>query len=777
MTNSTLEHASGTSINTGDRACPTADRSSAERFAGLLGRFFPIAAWLLACCFLLGRWGMTGDDYSVGVVDPVTGEYNWSLSPWRIIPYFWRPLLMIEWHYLHSWFWRSMWVLHLLSAVFHGATAWVLSRVVVRTGADRRTGVIAALLFVVYPMNFEVVYWATAASIIQAALVWLALVLLTVRYAEVGGWWRLVVGGIAAFTVPCLYEQPMSGFPMLAMLSIGTLAGRVPWKPLVLRSLAMTAVSGLAGIGYTVLLIVTTPPDRRGSGQSMISPSLETLAARFSSVAHDVQHRAGLDAMRQVIKGGLKFGWTALGSTGGVLAFCGLVGLAMCWVLFSRSEPQEAAASREEINRSRPWRSVWMIACGLGIAALSFLPTIAVQQQPVWARNLYFPAIGVLLALSHAATLVFLLERKVGIVPVAAFLVRGATAAAVLVGAVIGVGWQANYRTITAADAEAVSLKAALPNPPAGLLLVPLADRNKPVNTGNILFDAGVTKWSIQPWWATSLTQHTYRRRDLFMTGYNPWAPPIMLNASPEGFRFAAHVDYLAEPDARGGSFVRWSKIIPFIVNAGGSVALVDRVIVPSPDGLDVVANLTQVAPLASGEHAARLVSFTQQADLTPPGSTSLGGWVLPGLAQPSNPASSWAWGTPLPVPSVRVAPREAAGMVLQSERPIPDGARRVLIRVTIDEGLIASCTSCAGLSLRAWVGDSAEASVATARVDPKEIAKDKRWLPVLLDLGPEAAGKHVAVEVKPDSADSPAILLSTAWALNALREAAPSAK
>ena len=115
--------------------------------------------------------------------------------------------------------------------------------------------------------------------------------------------------------------------------------------------------------------------------------------------------------------------------------------------------------------------------------------------------------------------------------------------------------------------------------------------------------------------------------------------------------------------------------------------------------------------------------------------------------------------------------------MVLRSERPIPDGARRVVIRVTIDEGLIASCTSCAGLSLRAWVGDSAEASVATARVDPKEIAKDKRWLPVLLDLGPEAAGKHVSVEVKPDSADSPAILLSTAWALNALREAAPSAK
>ncbi len=583
------------------------------------GRLFVIGLWFVTCFYLLGRWGMNSDDYCAGVMDPVSGELDWSIRPWRVFPYFWRPLLILEWHFLHSLLWHHMWALHLLGAACHGGVAWMIARVGTRV-VGRGSATIAALVFLVFPLNFQVVYWATAMSISQAALLWLVLVLVALRHAERGGWWRVVLGAVIAFAIPCLYEQPMAGYPMLVPLALVALARRVEWKMVLGRAVAMTGACGVAGMAYMALLVATVPADRRGSGQSLVALEADGLVSRVQEVAAQVGAYPAA-WLPDSVRGGLILGWHKLDIATGFWTLGALAAAGLLWAMAPRSEgvsvgETEIGGERGGSAGIRAWRAAGLLGCGLGTALLSFAPIVVIEGQPVPPRTIYFTLVGCALALAGMLDLVFVAGERAGRRGTFERAARLVALPLLLAGAVIGVGWQMNFRARHRADVgQAASLAHALPNPPGWLtIMIPFEDRHRPVNTGAALFDTAVPKWTLQGWSANALMPQTYRRRDLWMLPHNPWAPLILRDADEKGFRLRDRLPYRAKDDPRGGSWLTWKSCIPFIIDEHGAVRAVNRIVVQSADGADVVADLPHVTSLANGSN---LDTYTQPAHLT----------------------------------------------------------------------------------------------------------------------------------------------------------------
>src|SRR5262245_29281979 len=128
-----------------------------RRWAGAL---FPVALWFLATFFLLGDLGKFTDDWYYVQRVPETGRIE-SLVSARPL-HFWRPLYRVIVPSLITVFWKADWVVHLISAVAHGAVAWLLWRLMRELRVPGPGAAIGALFFLVWPSHFEPVFWMCA---------------------------------------------------------------------------------------------------------------------------------------------------------------------------------------------------------------------------------------------------------------------------------------------------------------------------------------------------------------------------------------------------------------------------------------------------------------------------------------------------------------------------------------------------------------------------------------------------------------------------------------
>src|SRR5206468_1112836 len=102
----------------------------------------------------------------------------------------------------------------------HGIVVLMLRRLLLMLGIGPRASVAAALLFVVYPAQFEALFWVSALPTSLSAALMLVALMMAVRFARGGvGWWSVGVMGAMTFAACCLNEQPASAAGSLPLIA------------------------------------------------------------------------------------------------------------------------------------------------------------------------------------------------------------------------------------------------------------------------------------------------------------------------------------------------------------------------------------------------------------------------------------------------------------------------------------------------------------------------------------------------------------------------------
>lgn len=699
---------------------------------------FPVLIAVIALFILGGDWGKYLDDWSCSVRDPVTGAADWAQGPWRDYKYFWRPLLMLHWFYLHTSLWNHMWVLHLLGAATHAGVAGLLYALLRRMRLTRTAATAGAMGFLLMPLPADVVFWATAVSISQSLAAVLVITLLAIRYIDgADGRWRLPLMAALGFAAPCLYEQPVMIILMIPLLACA--AGVVRSPRGVLRSIIAGVVSGVPMLVYVALLIITAPKTARGGAGSFISG--EELPKRLSAVADMV---VGLHTvnLRHMVVGGFIRGteWLASGWGLAAVALAGVLG-----GVWARAAVRERGVT---IAPKPGWawmdaalvRGACTWAAGVLIWLLAFVPVLPFRGQTVELRNTYVSSVGLAIVLAAIVNLVW---RTGAGVPARALrgVMAGAIGVAGVLGAVVMVGQQLNYQSRADLDeqqaAQIAAIALAEPPLPPGTVLVVLDNAKGSSDTGLSLFDHGLAPWSMASWSARGLVHHTLRRTDVEVTHHNPWLGQnrTITDFDADGFRSKIALPNAGTP-ADEGTRVAWDRALPITVGVDGVVRVVDRLVIEREDGRDIDV----VPPLAVARRSASptlpTTGYVIETNRPAAGLTKLDAWST--SAGPVSPLEMWAH---LPFgwtrPAFRIGPYGHAPTPGVISAPLEPGAARVLLsRATLDPAGAQACRSCepTRVSIEVFEGEHRIAG-ASVDLDPAQAGDLERWWPIRVEV------------------------------------------
>src|SRR5262245_16805372 len=195
---------------------PSDPHPTARAAAPWTSVLFPIALLLFGAFFFGGRIGWWSDDYWHNQRNPVTGAID-ALAIHR--GFFLRPLFYLIVPAVTTLSWNTQWPAHLLQVVAHGAVVVVLWRLLLALGASRPAAGAAALLFMLYPANFETLFWVSALPPPLASLVMLGMYVLTIARARGrAGLWAVPLLMVMAFVVCSLNEQPAAGIAAMPLI-------------------------------------------------------------------------------------------------------------------------------------------------------------------------------------------------------------------------------------------------------------------------------------------------------------------------------------------------------------------------------------------------------------------------------------------------------------------------------------------------------------------------------------------------------------------------------
>ncbi len=569
--------------------------------AGPVGRIasglwvLPVLLWALGCFYYAGDLGKWTDDYAFTEVDPITGraERLWRDGEWVL----WRPLMLKINSFLQTVLWEHDWALHLIGALVHAGTTFLVWRLLRRLGLGRLISAMAGLLFLTYPGYYHVVFWSTAIPIGLAALLSVAVMTGAVAWSrrEVR-WWVIPLLALASYLLTCMYEQPGAALGALPVLCM---AASPPGQPLRERLWRAAAVSVpcCLGVGlYLVLYWWTMPAGALGTPESLVRPEEmlgkafpfweETgefiLIQRFKTCAQML----GVEAMgAHPVRSGLLIG--------------GIAGATVLWASSAaRGRREPSAAEDHAPARDCAITHPVLLAAFAGAAfVLALMPVYVVRAYGAPdSRMLYAPAIGLVLLMALAAEGVRALPWSASIRPVSAFVAVYLAAAVFLWFALMQVGTQSALRQRWAFDvAESRRLRELVPNPPPGTVFVPVWLDDMPYpecRRLNYLFAFGI--WS-HAWTAMHEPARLYGRSDLYAS-YGRWegGPWNYAAADEHGLVMRQVLTYKWGPHpyplektgpGKGGYRVPWDKVVAFETDHAGELRLITHIVLPGPDG------------------------------------------------------------------------------------------------------------------------------------------------------------------------------------------------
>ncbi|MCX5691461.1 MAG: hypothetical protein NTV94_17000 [Planctomycetota bacterium] len=529
---------------------------------------FPVLLLFVAFFCLGGDLGRYYDDYVFAGRNPDLNAVDWTGNPWRHAPFFWRPLLFPFLYYLLAIFWHSMWVVHVLNVLAHAAVVGALYAFLRQCTATRQAAAAAALLFAVFPLHLDIVFWSTAITCSIPAALTLVMLNLFVRYIK--GTTNKHLGWLIAlaFIIPCWYEQPITLLPMLPFLVLAFKPATTSFAAAARRGLMAIIPMGLMVCAYLTLMVITTPAGRRGGASSFVHA--DELPGRIAFVAKAVVHLVNVELV-EYSRGGIETAWTELSTPRGIMLICLLLTSAGWWSTWFVHQP--AATTSTHSSRQRLLCSLF----GLGWFVLAWLPFVPIRDQWVTPRCWHVPLLGVSIALAMAmdALLTSGAARR------RPMLFRGVlascTIAATWPGALALCGWQVLYRTRFRADQQQMAqLRQRIPSPPAAAVFVPMEDAFRAGKTKSLLFNVGLLSWTGSDSTVTGALRNTYGRSDLYSTRKDFWNPLPLTNVTETSFAYGMPIYNYR--DGKGGAVVPWTMAIPFCISADGHVEIVDRI-------------------------------------------------------------------------------------------------------------------------------------------------------------------------------------------------------
>ncbi len=723
---------------------------------------FPIALWWFSCFYFFGRWGKYSDDYFFGFRDPVTGAADWSRNPF-MFDFFWRPLHFLFTNTLQTIFWYHQWALHLLNAAVHGLVALGIWQLLRRIGATSRAAAVGPLLFLVLPIQYDVVFWPAALSTGIAALLWLYLAKLFLRYVGFERGHAALAGMmLLAFAVPCFNEQASTGVIALPLLVLVAERADRPGRERVRRVLAASVLCVLMVGLYAGLLIGTAPPWARGSTQSIIAAG--DLLPRLQEFAAALRATLTVSAIH-LARGSFKAGWMALATPIGAAAFAGLGLAAGLWLRWFTKKTREAFdEGRPLADLLRTRTAALVFAAVVWVAA--WVPLVLVADQRLPPRVLYFPDIGLALFFGVLADALMAVAVRWRAGSVLRPLLGVPTVAVALVASVSMVGFQAVLKERSAADhLQARRLKELVPDPPPETVFTPLADHYRPAQTGNNILDR-MPGWLGQLWMVEPMVRHTFRRKDLFGTNLNNWFPLPLVDPDREGLRYDYRVVLSGfEAHPKGGTRIRWEQMVPFTVEGRSDVRLVRRLIVEMPDHRDLDVRF----PIVERQLSSRALptkTFLLPDTSAPAGARQLEGWRRADSGDPIALETVKAWGATRRA-VVRLDPRGRAGAAsIRLGLPPHPQPTRLFFRATLSDSELRNCLGCAGPTLRWSLSGAEESTLFELHLSRAGVSKEQKWLPVTIDLPARSRdavlGIHAELELEGEEAA--AALVTAGW-------------
>lgn len=547
---------------------------------------FPIVLWLVATFGLGGALGKSTDDYSTNLRDPVTNTLACGFRPFAEYSYFWRPAHIWLIHALQSYWYEHDRLIHALSAMMHAVVALLLFVLVRRVSRSSIAAGAAGIGFLVLPVHHEALYFTSTISTMIAAALLLWLAIAVARDAQCASdrrrRWHVAAMGVIALAIPYFYEQAGAGvvaLPLLWLACANQPTRRLPPRAFA-RPLAITAIAAAMQGAMLLALLLTAPRGRRGSSTS-IRPVGDWPEAWASASARLIDLLVGTRA-RSVMRGGLTLARDAVESS---VLWVWLVPLAITATAFVLAVWRGVDTASPD-RRAGMRAGLLLAAFGAVAAAATMLPPAVVTGQGVPPRLAYVPSLGLAVAFGGVLAIVI---AAVGPRSRRVLVSLGAPvlAAAAIEGALALMGVQAWYQSRARTDLTiAEQLRRLMPDPPPQTIFVPIRIEHSTTRTGDVLFDrlrhgAFETIWS-----STALTRQTYRRRDLWAAGWNPWRQPVIDQPTDVGVRLNDRFVIWSpfHPAERGGTAVPWTNLVPFSVDDRARVRLVRQLLVNAPD-------------------------------------------------------------------------------------------------------------------------------------------------------------------------------------------------
>jgi hypothetical protein len=726
---------------------------------------FPLLCWGVATLYLGGSLGKNTDDYALNLRDPATNAIPSPFNPLRNYPYFWRPLHNTMCFGVGTFFPGADRSVHLAVALFHGLATlglYLLLRELTRT---RLAPALAATLFMVLPLHFEVAFWFSTTSTAIGATLFFAAALVAVRFARQDCARPALLPLIAGlvFLVTCFYEQSASPAAALPAICLAVAPGTQRWRDRLARAVLATGAAGAACVLYIALLTSTAPAKARGGSGSLVKP--ERLVARLSELLGGIKHTLVGERATQLVRGSFRLGWETVASPTGLVVGSMLLAAGTLWLAWAARRGGSAATS---VGVNSPPRSGWTFAAGAIVFAAGWLPVCVIDHQNVENRLTYVPLLGAAMMLGSLLDALFWATACVR--PCAASTVRALTTAAAFAGIAPGViclvGSQAYFQRRSRQDQrEIAALKDLIPNPPANTVFVPFRTDATAAHTGILLFDRARYGVFETPWSAHAAIRLAYRRDDLGATSYNPWSPPPRTpvdKPGADGVRWtrglSREMEKLFPADPEGGVRIAWANMVPFVTDDDGQLRLIRRVDVERADHRDLEIRPPMVHAAIDARRGGGIVPTTtyqimEAAANSRPDLIPINFWH-----SGDGKAAVFQKGVrPFPTASAHDATWLAAGAGprdrMSVRMPPLDRPGYLLIRATIGEFDLNPKRNpiVAVQELVVSMAGAPEKELATLRIDPAKLRGLKKWLPLVVTIPARdgTAGDRVVVAAR----------------------------
>lgn len=572
---------------------------TAARLLGwTIAGMFPLALWLAATLALGGDLGMSTDDYTLILRDPSTNAAPSPFNPWINHPYFWRPLHIGMLHTVGTVLHSHWSLVHIACAAMHGLVACAIFLFLRSRLNDPRAPAAAALLFLVAPMNHEVIFWFSTLSAGISSLLILALLRLYSGWAAgTRGRFALAIMPALAFLAPCFYEQPAAGLLALPALYFAVRPRDERFGRSLLRCLSSTSLIALGCMLYVGLMLVTTPEAARGGAASFVH--VEQLSSRFGQIISSIQNVLTGGKARELLRGGLAVGWSQL-TSGTLWVWIPAVAITIppFFVWWLRPSLHHIGPSSAP-NRLPP-RRAWLVVTGLLMFLGAWLPVFAIHGQGVDFRTLYFPLIG--LAIVLAALLDALLAAVRARIAQATLIALAAAVLvpAVLLSTVVLIGAQTMWQRRARIDqSELAQLRQLIPDPPRDAFFVPIELAAQPASLNLPWFDRFRLGVFQTDWSSRAAIRRAFQRADVRAIARQSWRP-YGLTPTPAGLLLARGVKAELEPQTDGpdGALIPHDRLIPFVEGPKGQIKLVRELVFQSPDGTSTSLSIPSVQSL-----------------------------------------------------------------------------------------------------------------------------------------------------------------------------------